>query len=394
MINENNNMDLLKYAIDNGIINLSNIQKQVDMKAKEKYLKQHTYSIWHGKDGLWYTYLPDETKPRKKCLKKRTTEEAIQNLVVDFWKSKENNSHKIYTFDSVYFMWRKVQDQMVSENTVAKYETDYNRFFKHTKIIETSLGKESTRKFFGYIRNTFLTAKKKKIITENPMEFLAAKDFYKYCVEKFVPIEKKIVSDTDMRKLQIQFKEDHETKPNYIPTYAVEFATLTGMRVGEIAALTWEDITDKYIIIRKSEKSNRQKNSFYIDSTKNKKIRLFPMTNEIKTLLRTVKKVEIQYGYFCEWVFANENGRLHSHVISYCSKTKCRQLGIDEKGIHAFRRTLNSKMRCMGVPVTVAASMLGHTSDVNNKYYTFDITSMDEKTSIVEKINRQTKMYI
>ena len=40
-----------------------------------------------------------------------------------------------------------------------------------------------------------------------------------------------------MQSLQYRFQKDHEKKPNYIPTYAIEFASLTGMRVGEISAL-------------------------------------------------------------------------------------------------------------------------------------------------------------
>ena len=61
---------------------------------------------------------------------------------------------------------------------------------------------------------------------------------------------------------------------------------------------------------------------------------------------------------------------------------------MEEKGIHAFRRTVNSKMRCSGVPATVAASLLGHTEEVNENYYTYDVSSFAEKQRIVEQINR------
>lgn len=38
------------------------------------------------------------------------------------------------------------------------------------------------------------------------------------------------------------FQKDHNEKPEYIPTYAVELATLTGMRSGELSGLVWENI--------------------------------------------------------------------------------------------------------------------------------------------------------
>ncbi|MCD8121296.1 MAG: hypothetical protein LUE65_03515 [Clostridiales bacterium] len=39
---------------------------------------------------------------------------------------------------------------------------------------------------------------------------------------------------------------------------------------------------------------------------------------------------------------------------------------------------------------TVAASLLGHSREVNEKYYTFDITNIEQKTAIVSKINKET----
>ena len=382
------------------------------MKERERLLKEHIYSIWKGKDGKWYTYLPDKAKKRGKALKKRNSREELESVVVEFWKG-EREKERVYLFDDVYYMWREVQDQLVSGNSVVKYNTDYNRFFRKAgfakrniqeidedcvkifmcqTIRKCKLGKESARKLYGYISNTIKYARKKSIIQNDPLEFLQSKDFYKYCTEIYKPDSKKIISKEDMKLLQEQFKKDHIEQPSYIPTYAVELASLTGMRVGEIAALMWENITDEYIIIDKSEKIDRSQNKreFYIDKTKNGKIRFFPVTKEIKELLDNLKSVEKKYGYLCEWVFANENGRIHAPVISACSKTKCRQLGIDSKGIHAYRKTLNSYLRCRGVSATVAASMLGHTKEVNEQYYTFDVTDVHERAMIVSEINAET----
>lgn len=102
-----------------------------------------------------------------------------------------------------------------------------------------------------------------------------------------------------------------------------------------------------------------------------------------------VKRVEMENGYLTKWVFSNEDGRVHAPVISSCDKNKCRQLGIEEKGIHAFRRTLNSKMRCNNVPAVVASEIMGHTESVNDEYYTYDITDMNTKRDIISQINRR-----
>ena len=56
------------------------------------------------------------------------------------------------------------------------------------------------------------------------------------------------------------------------------------------------------------------------------------------------------------------------------------------KSIHAIRRTFNSKLRCMGVSTVVAASMLGHTVQVNENNYTYDVASMDYKKKVMSEV--------
>ncbi len=73
-------------------------------------------------------------------------------------------------------------------------------------------------------------------------------------------------------------------------------------------------------------------------------------------------------------------------------RNKCIQIGMKHtKGMNAVRRTVNSRMRCAGVSATVAASLLGHTEEVNQKNYTYDITHMDYKREVVDKINENLK---
>ena len=396
----------LQYALDNNIIDLAYMQEQIKMKKRQKYLEQHEFKIWKGNDDKYRTYLPDEKKGRR--LLKRSNKSDIEDEIVNYYKLLEEKSQ--ITFQKMYWKWRKVQDELVCENTTCKYYTDYIRFFKDTDFEKTvmeklneedikvflcstikrkTLNKKAAKTLFGYINNVVKSARVNKIIVDNPMEFLEAKQFYKYCTEVKKPIEKKIVSDKEMHLLYEQFNRDYQEQPEYIPTYAVEFATLTGFRVAEISALKWDSITDEYIIVDKSEKYNRKTKEYYIDKTKNQKERIFPLTTEIKDLLNRVKKAEMKSGYICEWVFANENGRIHAPIISSCTKNKCRQVGITEKGIHAYRKTVNSKMRCNGVSSVVAASLLGHSQEVNEEYYTFDVASLEDKIKVVSTMNKQ-----
>lgn len=394
---------MLKYAVENGIIDLSYVQEKIEMNKRKDILEKHPWAISQGKDGNWRTYIPDEKCGRR--MLKRNTRKKLEDSVIEFYMQ---NQDSLKTFKEAYFRWREVQDNMISSNSISKYNTDYRRYFQDTEfekmemsriteesikvfivktVKEQRLCKKACKTMFGYIKNTVNSARINHFIDENPMEFLEARQFYKYCEDPKKSVEKRIVSDSDMKLLSVQFRKDYKKHPGYIPTYAVHFASLTGMRVGEISALSWENIFNSYILIDKSEIYDRIEKRYYIGRTKNGRERIFPVTKEIQILLSMVKKAEEDRGFLCEWVFANENGRIHAPIISSCIKNKCKQAGIEQKGIHAFRRTVNSKLRCNGVSSTVAASLLGHTEEVNENYYTFDVSSLSEKTEQVAKIH-------
>lgn len=398
--------DLVQELEKYGIINKSDVLEQLEKMKTQELLNKHMYEIWEGKDGKWRTYLPDPQKGRR--LIKKTKRENVEKEIINYYKKEEQD--KVKTFKDCYLHWRSVHDELVSDNSVYRYETDYKRYFDKTKfeniemtdikedditlfmlnkIRELKLCQKACKTLFWYISSVCLNALKNKVIVENPCLFLSANKFYQYCTVHERKREKVLVSDYEMNMLFEQIYDDYNNQPEYIPTYAVHMAILTGMRVGEISALTWDSIYDNFILIEKSEKYNRKTKEYYVADTKNKKVRKFPLTDEIKVLLDKVKRVEMENGYLTKWVFSNEDGRVHAPVISSCVKNKCRQLGIEEKGIHAFRRTLNSKMRCNNVPAVVASEIMGHTESVNDEYYTYDITDMNTKRDIISQINRR-----
>jgi integrase len=415
---------MLNYAIQNGIINLSYVQDIVEMKRKEEILRKHPYKIWEGKNGKWYTYIYED----KRILKKRASRKSIEDFLVSYYEKKEKEltteEKKIkkeqeileYQFKNNFKLWEKKQESFgVSNNTLSKYQSDYTRYFKDTEfenmdirnineedvkalvisnIKKYNLREKAGKALFGYINGVFHSAKINRKITENPCEFIDKRIFYKFYDNTVVPAEKRVLSEYEESELLNFIKKQYEEKPNYIPLYAVELALYTGMRVGELAALRWDRILydKKIIVIDSSEKYDYIKKKYYIDTTKTHKIRYFPLTPVIIEFLKKIKQIEIEYGYLTEFVFSNEEGRVHSRVISKCMRSKSKQAGLDTKSISSIRRTVNSKMKCMGVPTTVAASMFGHSERVNNDNYSYDITNAEYKMEIVSKMNDQVKI--
>lgn len=403
-----NEKELLNYAIENGILDLSYVQTQVNMRKRDEILKLHSYKKWLGSDGKWRTYVTDRSKQSGRRIVKRNTEKDLDDYLVNFYQEYKNEP----TFKDYYWKWREVQDHLITDNSIYKYTTDYNRFFKdqdieneeiknitddylkvyfHDVIVKKDLPKSAFKHLYGYVNNTLLKAYKEKVIPENPMNSLTCKQFYKYCrvIEK--EVEDCIIVKSDLDKILSCIHDHMVENPEYMPNYAVLLAYLTGMRVGEIVALEWNNIKFEkgYFLIDKSEKYDRITKEYTIEQTKNKKKRVFPLDEKLTSFFNKILIVQEECGYKSDYVFYGENGRIHAGMVSSCLKNRCKSAGVKQRGIHAFRKTLNSNLRCNGVSEVVASSLLGHSPQVNRDYYTFDVTSLLEKRDVISAVHTQ-----
>lgn len=402
------NISILQSALDQGIIDLTLVQKKIDMTNKKEILKKHPYEISQWKDGYWHTYIQDGDK--RKAIKKKEKAD-LEKVVIDYWKKNNENNENNDTFRDRFNIWMERQRKCGrSDNTIYKYECDYKRFIAGDiiedipiqKISEIEISEFITRLLsnkevqyralkglFGYINGVFEKAIRDKLVTENPCRYVDLPLFKQFCKEEKVKQATERTVSKAQRDSILRKVNNHTDADNYnIARLAVEVAFYTGMRVGELSGLMWDDIDfdNGIITIQRSEKHNRKTKEYYISLTKNHKVRYFPMTDELKAVFRKIKKIEMQRGYVSEYVFSDANGRIHSPRISECARSLTMTKEFEKtKSIHAIRRTLNSNLRCNGVSATVASSLLGHTERVNDQNYTYDITSMDEKKNAVKK---------
>lgn len=407
----------LLLEIENDKIDLAYVQSMIKMNKKEILeIHKKKFKYWRGKNGKWNSYLPDENKkPPYGRLISKVNEEKLINAIIDYYIH-EDKTVIVPTFKQVYQEWRKTKDLELSDNSILRYETDYKRFFEGSDfenlpinqinentirkfMLETikhlELCREACKKLFSCIRNTIKYARIEKIITDNPVEFLELKQFSKHCIEKEKPIEEQFFSDSELTMIQKGLNELYGDKPTFIPRYGVEMSILTGMRVGEIASLKWEDVHENYILIHTSIKHNRLKNEFSVGATKTKKSRQFPMCDEIADLLKRIRNVQEKYDCVSEFIFTDgKGGYINGQRISDCAKRLTNYLGIHGGGITALRKTFNSNLRRNGVPAPMVASMLGHTTEVNEKYYTYDTSNLAEKQKIIKDRNSKVTSLI
>ncbi len=414
-----NHMKNLYKEAENGIIIIADIQEEVNMNKKQILdLHKKMYNYWQGKNGKWYSYLPKEgVEPPKGKQIESVNEEKLKNKIIEYYAEEESKKEKACpTFLEVYYMWRTIKDLELDDNSIYKYNTDCNRFFVGTdfadmpinqinentikvfmleSIKRLNLCKETTRKFFSYIKNVIRYAKIEKIIADNPVEFLKPKDFTKHCVEREISDNDKYYTDTELTIILKALHGYYRENPLYMPPYAIELAMYTGMRVSELSTLKWSDIDDICISINKSAKHNRLKNEFLIGKTKTKKSRAYPVDEQIKNLLARIRRVQEEYGILCEWIFTDGKGSYtHARNITDCMTRLCRENKLNGGGITKLRKTTSSDLQAKGTPKSVVASMLGHTTEVNQKYYTYDTSNLDEKQKVVQNRNAKFKSFM
>lgn len=84
------------------------------MKRKE-LLEKHPYKIWKGKDGKWYTYLPDDKKGRVQ--RERNSQRGIEDVIIAYWKTQMENP----TIQEIFQEWNDHRLELKKISSVLTY---------------------------------------------------------------------------------------------------------------------------------------------------------------------------------------------------------------------------------------------------------------------------------
>ena len=124
--------EILRYAIDNGIISLDTMLNDMEAMERKEILAKHKYTITTMTDKkgktVYSTYLPDSNG--KRLFRRRNTLKELEDTIVEFYRSQQEDM----TLDKVFDEWieRKLQLGDIQKATYDKYKDDYERFF-HSK---------------------------------------------------------------------------------------------------------------------------------------------------------------------------------------------------------------------------------------------------------------------
>lgn len=303
------------------------------------------------------------------------------------------------TFGEVLNMWLATNRVRIKESTESKY-----RYMIDLHIMP-ALGKTKISSLDSATVNSFLNLKLQcgkndgesglapsyvrtlAIIINSALQFASDEGIcpsMKYRINK-PQIEKKDAKILPRDSLKC-FGEKLICDVNGIKL-GVYIALVTGMRIGEICALKWENIDLKNKVIRvrstiSAHKSDSSK-SFVcsVDRPKTQASnRDIPICSQ---LYKTLKKQGKKDGEF--YVVSDSTKFMSTASFNYRYHKFLKENGLPDINFHALRHTFATRCVEVGVDIKTLSEILGH-SDVSTTLNTYVHSSMEQKRSQLEKL--------
>lgn len=390
--------ELLKYAVDNGMLDLPHIQQSIDMKQREELLKKHPYKIWHGKDNNWHTYLPTETG---RIPRRRKDKKDLEDVIINYWKQQEENP----TIKEVFSEWndRRLRLGTISDASHLRYKQIFNQGYAEIadkRIKSTSIEQMSdfleeqacklnlSAKAFSSLktvtRGIFKRAKKRKLISYNIEEAFMELDVTELNFKPTVKEDCFEVFDEEETDKIITYLKDNLD----IHNLCILLIFATGIRIGEAVALKHEVFEGNTFRIKRTETRYTDEDGVY-----HYDIKEFPKTvagfrtaiipNGYSWIISKIKSANA----FGEFVFTNNGERLHTNTIRSRLSRICKKLNIIHKSPHKIRKTYGTILLDNHVDQRLILDLMGHADiGTTENHYHRNRKKIDACTKILSDI--------
>ncbi|MBR6147029.1 MAG: site-specific integrase [Lachnospiraceae bacterium] len=394
-----NDYDILRSAEALGIIDLDDIQVQIDMYEKKKYLEMHTNSIWQGKNGYWYTTIPATQEHGRKMVR-RLNKEDLEEVIVDHYRGKIKNP----TIRTIFEEWitEKKQWEEINQTTVDRYKGDFERFFGDTSFPNLKIDIVTEDYLESLIKNNIvqkqLTSKgysNMKTILIGIMKYAKRKKYTYFSVSAFFgdlqiskkafrrPEKKKQVFTEEEAEMVIEWLKEHPSVANY----GILLVFQTGLREGELAALKYEDMDGCILNVRRQEVRYKDENGVMINEVVPYAKTEAGERGVILTdnALETIKKIR-RLNPFGEYMMMQDGKKIHKISFNDYLYKACDALGIERRSMHKIRKTYGTMLIDSGADDSTVMEQMGH-SDITTtrKFYYFSNKSQAEK---IEQVKR------
>ena len=395
--------ELLLLTKNQNIINIDDARNTILKMKKELILKQHKYKIWQGtgKDKRWKTHLP----PNHRIIAK-PTKEALEDAIVEYYSNGQDQKCTLKTLYSEWLDYKALHTN--SSNYIRRIDNDWRKYYINSDIINIPLKKLTPLRLDEWvhkmIKDNHLTKKQfnnMQIIIKQGLEYAVKKGLIPSSPYADVEISGKIFEkqakkpaktqvflvDEQKKIEQAVYKDFYET--NSANSLAIILAFQTGLRVGEIVALKYSDIKGDYLYINRMEvrKQNKKADGSWgkckyivVEHPKTDAgVRKIYLTKKAKKILKLIKKTNLKNGYADnDYIFVDEDGRIHIRALDYRIRKCCNIAGLSEKSMHKTRKTFISTLIDENVNIDYIREIVGH-EDAQTTYNSYCYNTLTDK---------------
>lgn len=325
-----------------------------------------------------------------------------QNIISLFKYSLPIKMKFIYNYNYWLDEWLKNIKPTVKESTYIRYKNAVNNHIRE-ELGELNINKIDTEIIRDYVNLKRTNGKKNEmgglssktiseLITIIRSSFRYAESFgiYSSCCFDQILIKKEnreirvLSKNEEKRLLYILNKNTDEYK------LGVLICLFTGIRIGELCALKWENINleEKTIKIvstmqrlQTKEHNSRKTHIVITDPKSYSSNRTIPLPN---CLLKYLFQFKSSYSSFL--LTGNDNTFVEPRTMQNRFKKYLREANIDNANFHALRHTFATRCIESGFDAKVLSEILGHSS-VNLTLDKYVHSSMEHKRSNMQKLN-------
>lgn len=402
--------EVLKYLVQNGTIDLDDVANEMKKSEIQKIVDEHPYEIAQtGKDKRWRTYIKLENGKRK-LIAKATLEDVHLALYDHYKNPRASESNRKATLNSLYPKWIDYKRlHGASDSYIKRLNADWRNYYEGTEIIHTPIAEFTKFKLDIWAHELIKqTGKTKKqfynisVIMRQMLDYAVDKELIQENVFKKVKIDSRMVFEPVKKKpsktqvftkqevidlfehAREDFKAERCTVHRLAPL-AVMFQFLTGVRIGELCALRYEDIEGDDIYVQRMYHHEEKK---VVENTKcNNAGRYVILTPEAKRLIETAMQYQQVHDMPVDgYIFSVNEEPLSYYSVRHLYTRYCKEMGIIDRSSHKARKTYISALIDGGVNISAIREMVGH-ADERTTYscYCYDRSTKEEKIRLVEK---------
>lgn len=289
-------------------------------------------------------------------------------------------------FEDVSYEWLEQKESQIKESSY------YNYKFIVERYLIPYFGGKNIRKLQDF--NTFVdelcTYLAPKTIRDvfNVLKMILT--FYEEKYNKKLKYKKTILPKIEKKEIEVFTAKERDKIENFcirentLKTIGVLICLNTGMRLGEICALRWENIDLIYIkeTTQRVYRGKKEKSKVIIGTPKTKcSIRTIPMNSKVYNVLNAMSK---KYGKECFFLTGTEKCIEPRSYQDYFKKL-FPKVKVKKRNFHALRHTMATNCIEVGMDIKTLSKILGH-ANVQITLNTYVHSSKKQMKKFLDKL--------